>query len=292
MTTNPLETLSTQPAISKRSLRLETGLTLHYRHDQPGELAAPEGLSHHLLTFFLTANSRQVTRIDAHGEHDGQMSQGEFYLFPADRSGHTHWHSVDKTFHIMIEPGRLRRVAQETGWMNSDRVELRPILKGRDRNIEHLTQLLLLEVNNREFAQKLYIDSLSSALCIHLLRQYCTVKVPSQKGADGLPRAQLNQILDYIRAHLHSDLRLVTLADQIGISRYYFASLFKQSMQITPHQYVNQQRVEKAKQLLRAKQLSLAEIALDCGFSSQSHLTKVFRQYTATTPKAYQTEIY
>ena len=57
---------------------------------------------------------------------------------------------------------------------------------------------------------------------------------------------------------------------------------------IAPYQYLMQQRVERAKQLLKQQAISISNIALDCGFSNQTHLTKVFRQMTGMTPKAYQ----
>jgi AraC family transcriptional regulator len=69
-----------------------------------------------------------------------------------------------------------------------------------------------------------------------------------------------------------------------------FATQFKQVMGISPHQYVIQQRIEKAKQYLRSHKLSITEIALECGFANQSHLTKIFKEQTGITPKAYRTQ--
>jgi AraC family transcriptional regulator len=75
-----------------------------------------------------------------------------------------------------------------------------------------------------------------------------------------------------------------------GMSQYYFASLFKQSMGVTPWQYVMQQRLERAKELLTQRDRSIVEIALQCGFKSQSHFTQQFRKFTGVTPKRYQDE--
>jgi AraC family transcriptional regulator len=55
--------------------------------------------------------------------------------------------------------------------------------------------------------------------------------------------------------------------------------------QLTPHQYVIQQRVERANQLLQKGELSLAEIALACGFAHQGHLNRHFKRLTGVTPK-------
>ena len=66
----------------------------------------------------------------------------------------------------------------------------------------------------------------------------------------GLTHTRLQQVLGYIRTHLDRDLSLTELAEVINISPTYFASLFKQTMEISPRQYVIQQRVEQAKLML------------------------------------------
>ncbi len=101
----------------------------------------------------------------------------------------------------------------------------------------------------------------------------------------GLTHTQLQQVLDYIHAHLERDLSLAELADVINISPTYFASLFKQAIEISPHQYVIQQRVERAKLMLSKTDLTIADIALQVGFSSQSHLNQQFKRLTGRTPK-------
>jgi AraC family transcriptional regulator len=68
----------------------------------------------------------------------------------------------------------------------------------------------------------------------------------------------------------------------------YFIRLFKQSTGLTPYQYVLQQRIERAKQLLRQGNRAIADVALECGFTSQSNFTRAFRRATGMTPKAYQ----
>jgi AraC family transcriptional regulator len=109
-----------------------------------------------------------------------------------------------------------------------------------------------------------------------------------RQSAAGLAPHKLATVLDYIQARLSQDLSLTAIAAEIGVSRCHFATQFRQAMGLAPHQYVSQQRVEKAKRALRSPQRSIADIALECGFSNQSHLTKVFKKQTGTTPKAYR----
>lgn len=100
-----------------------------------------------------------------------------------------------------------------------------------------------------------------------------------------LTHTQLQQVLEYINTHLDRDLSLADIAKVINVSPTYFASLFKREMEIPPHQYVIQQRVERAKLMLSKTDLAIADIALQVGFSSQSHLTQQFKRLTGMTPK-------
>ncbi|MEG4804750.1 helix-turn-helix transcriptional regulator [Microcoleus sp. ARI1-B5] len=74
----------------------------------------------------------------------------------------------------------------------------------------------------------------------------------------------------------------------LGMSQLQFSHMFKVAIGIAPYQYLLQQRIERAKELLKQKERSIVEIALECGFNSHSHLSKQFRQLTGMTPKAYR----
>ncbi|MDV2997503.1 MAG: Exoenzyme S synthesis regulatory protein ExsA [Chroococcidiopsis sp. SAG 2025] len=132
---------------------------------------------------------------------------------------------------------------------------------------------------------KIEVESLTQVLVIHLLRHYSIFAPTITSQNRNLTHTQLQQAIDYIQTHLNRDLSLAELASVICISPTYFASLFKQAMGISPHQYVIQQRVERAKLMLLKTDLAIAEIALQVGFSSQSHLTQQFKRVTGLTPK-------
>ena len=160
-----------------------------------------------------------------------------------------------------------------------------------DPQIEQLTKLLFWEMQNNSLGGKLYLESLTQVLVINLLRNYSVFEPVFRKYNDGLAPYKLRQTIDYIHAYLDRDLSLKVMAEQIGMSRSYFAVRFKQAMGISPHQYVNQQRIKQAKQLLKERKLAIAEIALECGFASQSHLNKVFCSYVGMTPKSYREQL-
>jgi AraC family transcriptional regulator len=90
-----------------------------------------------------------------------------------------------------------------------------------------------------------------NVLAVHLLRQYAATKLQVTVYEGGLPQGQLSQVLDYMNDHLDHDIRLADLAALLNMSQFHFSHLFKQAIGTSPYQYLLQQRVERAKQLLK-----------------------------------------
>lgn len=163
-----------------------------------------------------------------------------------------------------------------------------PEFRVRHPQIEQLGVMLLNEIKNGGLAGQLYVESLTNALAVHLLRSYSAIQPCAVQYDGGLSDRQLLQVTDYIHDCLAQDIKLSDLAGLLGISQFHFGRCFKQATGLTPHQYVLQQRLERAKHLLKETELPVMEIAMLCGFSSHSHLGKVIRQHTGLSPKAYR----
>lgn len=247
--------------------------------------------SHHLICLGLSPNYHQVTHIAQH-QHEGLFAIGEFFLQPSTYPGFYAWETDDEAIIFFVEPDFLSRIAAQTECINPDRIELRPIAVGRDSQLEYIARSFLAEMQNSGLGGRLFSDSLATQLAIHLLRNYCAFPLKLKQYQGGLSRQQLKNAFDYVDTYLESNISLedLTQATQIG-STYTFSRLFKQSTGITPYQYVIQQRIERAKQLLEADDLSLIEIALKCGFSSQSAFNRTFRRIVNTTPRNYRQQI-
>jgi transcriptional regulator of acetoin/glycerol metabolism len=109
-----------------------------------------------------------------------------------------------------------------------------------------------------------------------------------QPPSGGLPAGVLRRICEHIESHLEDNISLEVLAADAGFSLYHFARAFRQSMGISPHRYVMQQRVRKAQQLLARTDLPLATIAAAVGFADQSHFSRQFRRLAGTTPSGFR----
>jgi AraC family transcriptional regulator len=95
-------------------------------------------------------------------------------------------------------------------------------------------------------------------------------------------------VIDYLRDSLGEEVTLDGLARVAGLSPNYFISAFRRSMGRTPHYYLTELRIARACELLQDPYRSIADISLAVGFSSQSHMTSVFRRFMKTTPAAYR----
>ena len=93
---------------------------------------------------------------------------------------------------------------------------------------------------------------------------------------------------EFIDANLDKNLSLETLADVAGLSVYHFARTFKQSEGLTPHDYLLERRLAKARELLTHPDQSLSAIASRVGFADQSHFTRRFRQAQGVSPGQFR----
>lgn len=133
---------------------------------------------------------------------------------------------------------------------------------------------------------KLYAESLSRALLACVCSRYARYAHNdfSTRQPIFTPRQQ-TEIGAFIQDHLGREITLAQLADLLGLSTGYLTQLFKNTFGITPYQYVLRLRIANAERLLKAARLSIAEVALASGFSSQSHFTTTFSRLTGTTPQ-------
>jgi AraC family transcriptional regulator len=236
----------------------------------------------HILTM-VTSGTPINQSIEGQSQHH-LVGQNNVFILPAGALHRCDWQRDIEFMFVGIDPHIFVQIGQEL--VNPDRIELIPHFATlQDPLIQGILFTLKQELIMAGIQSDLFVDQLKTTLVTHLLRKYGVQKAKITTYADGLPRHKLNQIVDYIEAHLDSSLELEELAQQVGMSQFYFSRLFKQSLGITPHQYVIQQRVERAKRLLQKGELSLAEIALECRFAHQGHLNRHFKRLTGKTPK-------
>lgn len=211
------------------------------------------------------------------------VMDGEVYLFPANVRHVIYSDRQSEFIDLHLEPAMLTRAAYEL--LVVERVEFVPYFATRDPLIQQIALALKAELESTS-SEHLYAELMANALAVHLLRRYTGTTI-LERPTEGLPQYKLRQVLDYIHDHLEQDLGVEAIATLLQMSPYYFSRLFKQSTGLSPHQYIIQGRVDRAKQLLNQGEMAIADIAYSVGFTSQSHLNRHFKRLVGVTPKAF-----
>jgi AraC family transcriptional regulator len=240
-------------------------------------------IPHHILVVNLSEPAEIHER---RAGRQGHLGAGHVVILPAGAP--TTWHlerqGEVRHLHLYLTPTCLQEIAMSAG-INPDAVELFHVIGVADPQIETIAQLYFSELRTQGLGGRLYVESLTNLLALHLLRHYTSNQPLPHSQFQRLPEATHRQVSTFIEEHLAEDLSLTTLAAVARLSPYHFARLFKASTGLPPHQYVIMRRVERAKLLLTSTSWSLTTIAHTVGFAHESHLALHFKRLTGFTPK-------
>ena len=185
-----------------------------------------------------------------------------------------------------LDPIFVSRIAEGMG-LDSDRIELVEQRRETDLALRHIALALRAGVQTGDAGDRMYAEALSTALAVHLLREYGAARPKLKRRYKGLPRKKLVRAVEYIQDQLDTDLTVSGIAQAVYMSPYHFMRLFKESTGQSPHQYVIEARVRKATELLTTGKLTISEAAHHVGFVDQSHLTRHFKRVFGMPPKTF-----
>jgi AraC family transcriptional regulator len=260
------------------------GVYLQYHRQPPPSMAEHSCPQHRIIISDCTLPSPIIETFEGLNQLN-PVSRGTVRVLPANTLTWAYWETEHQFMELAFEPDLLARYVAQTSDVNH--VELLPIINPCDPLIHSIGLALKAELESGGIGGRLYVDAMTTALMAHLLRYYSVENYLQPPIVNGLPKGTLEQVVDYIHEHLNLDLALATLAEIAHMSPSYFSRLFKQSTGLSPHQYVIRCRIERAKQLLRHGELSIAEISYCLGFTHQSHFSHHFKRLVGSSPKAF-----
>jgi AraC-like DNA-binding protein len=209
---------------------------------------------------------------------------GSMIIYDLERPWRANMQDPFDCLHLHVPRAALDEIADDAGMRRIDTLNCPPDLGVVDPVVNGLGRSLLPALERPQQANKLFVDHVVLALHAHLAQTYGGMPMACRPIRGGLAPWQERTAKALLNAHVDGEVSLTELARKCGLSRSHFARAFKQTTGQTPHRWLLVQRVEQAKGLLLGSNMSLAKIALTCGFADQSHFTRVFNGTLGASP--------
>ncbi len=232
--------------------------------------------------------TRLETELEGHGGSSGPALPGEIWTVPAERRYASHACGTVIEYAVIL----LDAAAENT--LREDRVERRdiaPLAAVRDEFLHHALLRLCEAMRAPDDLSAMLAQALSQALILHLSHAL----MPGKKAPPARPErgpvlngARTRALRELIHDRLDERLTLDELAAEAGMTTHQLLIAFRAAFGTTPMQYIIRQRLRRARLLLEGTRKDITTIALECGFSSHSHLTSSFRQHLGATPSAFR----
>ena len=250
------------------------------------DFAVPDNL----LGLCVSGSAELTIGAGAHVEHRVARPARFVLLAAGDEQAPIEWLGTRETLYLSMDGDQVDRLLGPEVRAAGSRsaIRLKPQYATEDRQVTRLLLNMLEEVLAGCPAGRLYGEALSVALADYLMITYGRDERSGPRPGGRLSQAMAARVVEYMQAHLDRNISLVELGELVGLSSHHFSLVFKNTFDTTPHRYLLQQRVEKAKTLLAAGKQSIGEAALEVGFANQSHFTRMFRRLSGETPRAYR----
>lgn len=230
--------------------------------------------------------SVNLTRASVSGGVDGEQRRrydalrySMFYV-PAGLPVEWRKNSSSRHLNIYFHVGEFGSMSDGEVAFDRDR----PVFNAQVVGIRQLVDQLAAELDNPDPLAAEAVDSLARLIVVRLARQLSN----SCATRNALSRKAVASLRDFILAHLSERILVADLAREAGLPPNRFAQAFNHHARVSPHQFVLALRLERATQLLRSSRVSLVEVAHECGFANQQHLSNAMRRQLGTTPSLYR----
>ena len=215
---------------------------------------------------------------------------GATYLYDLKRDPR---YVIDKPFHSLffhLPRSALDDISKQAGAPRIGELIYEPGVGHDDAMIRHLGASFLEALHQPDETNQLFIDHMMLALTAHVAKTYGGLRRVTETARGGLAPWQVKRVCERLESDLGGKLSLEAIAAEFDLSVSHFSRAFRISTGLPPHQWLLQQRVKVAKQLMTVRDLSLADIALSAGFANQSHFTRVFSAAVGVSPGAWRRE--
>lgn len=216
------------------------------------------------------------------------IGQGQAIIYDIKRQPTFHLNSPFHSVHFYLPTGALHALADEAETDRVEELRYSPAVPFTDPMLRGMAEALLPAFSQPQHVSRLLMDHAMLAVGHHIACTYGGMRPFRVAAKGGLTALQERRAKEFLAANLTGDLALADVARQCGLSASQFSKAFRKSAGMPPHRWLIQQRIARAKSLLRRGDLTLAETAFACGFSNQSHFTHAFTSWTGFSPAAWR----
>ncbi|MGI4861713.1 MAG: helix-turn-helix domain-containing protein [Janthinobacterium lividum] len=231
--------------------------------------------------------------MDAGGEHCSQLVnrkvvrrgfEGAICLFPAG-SGHSQWMIEERLnfLHIYFDSAGFDEGLKSSFRYGADQFCFREVFQEPCPVISSAVQSIA-HADWNDPSLSLGIDGLMNWIFLNAIRTYAGAPLEAIDRRGRFSRLHATLLMDYLRENLSEPVRLEALAQLCNLSRYHFLRKFKNTFGNSPHAYLTQLRMGRARDLLVQGKLKITSVALECGYSQHSQFSTAFKRHFGHSP--------
>lgn len=246
------------------------------------------GCGAHLVLFQLRGEARIERETRPGSERTSVLVRpGDLFVMPACDRRFVRTHASHEWLLLALDPARLAQLAESELGIDRSRLELVESHRRGDAELWSLGARFAERLASPAKGSRLYAETLATQISLQLLWKHSTLDIARRRLRSTGDR-RIRRAVELIRSSSGHDLAVSDLARAAGLSPNYFLSAFRKETGKTPHRFLTECRIARACELLRDPHQSILEVSALTGFSSQSHLTEVFRRHMQTTPSQYR----
>ncbi|MFO7528983.1 MAG: AraC family transcriptional regulator [Marinobacter sp.] len=281
-----VDALTTAGVAPQRMLELDNGRALAQWQNRQGEVRY-ERPRHHALSIYI--DKGEHARRVVNGKTVSQGFPGAVCLFPAGSRSTWQINGQFEFFHFYFNDLDIAQCAEQTWDSDPDKLQLYELYHGEDPILAQAGKLLTLS-DWQAPGQNIAMDHLAQWLLLQVVSRHSGIQqAPPVVTGTFSPRYR-RLLQERINAQVSQPLTLADMASWVNLSPYHFARLFRASFGCAPYQYVQEQRLIRAKDLLRQRGNKITAIALSCGFNDSSQFSRAFKSRFGVTPSGYRAQ--
>jgi len=157
-----------------------------------------------------------------------------------------------------------------------------------NHDINLLVNLFLEELRYKQTGHEFMVENLVFLIVGTIMRNIKHNLPAKPHNKPRVYKENFKKVLDYMNENFTTGVSCAELSNLVKMDKYRFIRTFKKQMDKTPYEYLLDLKIEKAKKMLKAKDYTITEISMLCGFSSHSHFTSTFKKKTGLSPTEYR----